>query len=58
MTLLRFLNVTTYRYYISQLLRPFFLVPIQGKSAISLTADFRNPKTTIEVDFETIQKVV
>jgi len=55
MTLLRFLNVTTYRHYIAQFLDSVF--PQQRKSAIVLVADFRNPQTVIEVDFRTIQAI-
>lgn len=66
MTLLRFLSVTTYRYYLQQFLDS--IIPTQRKSAISLIvdfrnpktiddADFRNPKTITDVDFITIQEI-
>jgi len=55
MTLLRFLDVTTYRYYLQQFLDT--IIPTQKKSAINLIADFRNPKTINEVDFRNIQAI-
>ncbi|KKN76250.1 hypothetical protein LCGC14_0372760 [marine sediment metagenome] len=55
MTLLRFLSVTTYRYYLEQFIDS--LVPTQRKSAISLIADFRDPKTINDVDFINIQEI-
>ena len=66
MTLLRFLNVNVYRYYIQNFLDN--IIPTDRRSAILLIPDFRNsktvdeasfrnPKTVDEVDFRTIQEI-
>ena len=49
MVLMQYLSTTVYHYY-STLSQTIFAV-IQKKSAIKLTADFRNPRTLTNSDF-------
>lgn len=55
MTLFRFLSVTTYRHYLESFIDS--IVPLNIRSAITLTADFRNPQTINEASFRNPQTV-